>query len=133
MSPYSCPDFICDIDAEDSEFVSLKYKQDDIDKTVAYIDNNDYENLTINFYIADKKGIYGFCFGKINYKQSIKYWSRERAKYKKLMKKLKDHHLKGCNQYNDYENLYFNSEDMMNQVRFMRKNKYKEYKLNVKI
>lgn len=133
MSPYSCPDFICDLDAEDSEFVSLKYKQDDIDKTVAYIDNNDYENLTINFYIADKKGIYGFCSGKINYKQSIKYWSRERAKYKKLMKKLKDHHLKGCNQYNDYEHLYFNSEDMMNQVRFMRKNKYQEYKLNVKI
>lgn len=131
MSPYSCPDFICDIDAEDSEFVSLKYKQDDIDKTVAYIDNNDYENLTINFYIADKKGIYGFCSGKINYKQSIKYWSRERAKYKKLMKKLKDHHLKGCNQYNDYEHLYFNSEDMMNQVRFMRKNKYQEYKLMV--
>jgi hypothetical protein len=133
MSPYSCPDFICDLDAEDSEFVSLKYKQDDIDKTVAYIDNNDYENLTINFYIADKKGIYGFCSGKINYKQSIKYWSRERAKYKKLMKKLKDNHLKGCNQYNDYENLYFNSEDMMNQVRSMRKNKYQEYKLNVKI
>ena len=131
MSPYSCPDFICDIDAEDSEFVSLKYKQDDIDKTVAYIDNNDYENLTINFYIADKKGIYGFCSGKINYKQSIKYWSRERAKYKKLMKKLKDHHLKGCNQYKDYEHLYFNAEDMMNQVRFMRKNKYQEYKLIV--
>ena len=50
---------------------------------------------------------------------------------KKLMKKLKDHHLKGCNQYNDYEHLYFNAEDMMNQVRFMRKNKYQEYKLMV--
>lgn len=130
MSPDMCPDMICDINAEES-FVSLKYKQDDIDKTVAYIDNNDYENLTINFYIVDKKGIYGFCSGKINYKQSIKYWSRERAKYKKLMKKLKDYHLKGCNQYNDYEHLYFNAEDMMNQVRSMRKNKYQEYKLMV--
>lgn len=133
MSPGMCSDIICDIDAEDSEFVSLKYKQDDIDKTVVYIDDNDYENLTINFYIAGKKGIYGFCRGKINYKQSIKYWSRERARYKKLMKKLKDHHLKGCNQYNDYGCLYFNSEDMMNQVRLMRKNKYQEYKLKAQI
>jgi len=128
MSPYSCPDFICDIDAEDSEFVSLKYKQSDIDKAFAYCTNIELDILRVN-----KHGIYGFCFGKINYKQSIKHWSRERAKYKKLMKKLKDYHLKGCNQYNDYEHLYFNAEDMMNQVRFMRKNKYKEYKLNVKI
>lgn len=126
MSPYSCPDFICDLDAEGTSFVSLDYKQDDIDETMALVDNLDFK-----FIIATKKGIYGFCDGQINYKQSIKYWSRERAKYKKLMKKLRDSGLKGCNQYNDYEHLYFNAEDMMNQVRFMRKNKYQEYKLKV--
>lgn len=128
MSPDMCPDLICDLDAEDYDFVSLKYKQSDIDKTLAYCTNMELDILRVN-----KDGIYGFCYGKINYKQSIKYWSKERAKYKKLMKKLKDHHLKGCNQYNDYEHLYFNAEDMMNQVRFMRKNKYQEYKLNVQI
>ena len=126
MSPYSCPDFICDLDAEDSEFVSLKYEQSDIDKEFAYC-----TDIELNLLLLENKGIYGFCCGKINYKQSIKYWSRERNKYKHLMKKLKDHHLKGCNQYNDYERLYFNAEDMMNQVRFMRKNKYQEYKLMV--
>lgn len=125
MSPYSCPDFICNLDAEES-FVSLSYKQDNIDKEFAYC-----TDVELNLLLLENKGIYGFCYGRINYKQSIKYWSRERAKYKKLMKKLKDHHLKGCNQYNDYERLYFNSEDMMNQVRFMRKNKYQEYKLKV--
>jgi hypothetical protein len=129
MSPYSCPDMICDIDAEDSEFVSLKYEQSDIDRTIAYCTSYEYDTkFSLLVYM---KGIYGYCDGKINYKQSIKYWSRNRAKYKKLMKKLKDHHLKGCNQYNDYEHLYLNSEDMMNQVRFMRKNKYQEYKLRV--
>lgn len=126
MSPYSCSDFICDLDAEDSEFVSLKYKQSDIDKKFAYC-----TDVELNLLLLENKGIYGFCYGRINYKQSIKYWSRERAKYKKLMKKLKDHHLKGCNQYNDYQHLYLNAEDMMNQVRFMRKNKYQEYKLSV--
>lgn len=128
MSPDMCPDLICDIDAEDSEYISLKYKQSDIDKTLAYC-----ADVELNLLLLENKGIYGFCYGKINYKQSIKYWSRERNKYKHLMKKLKDNHLKGCNQYNDYEHLYFNAEDMMNQVRFMRKNKYQEYKLNVQI
>ena len=128
MSPDMCPDLICDIDAEDSEYVSLKYKQSDIDKTLAYC-----TNVELNLLLLENKGIYGFCYGKINYKQSIKYWSRERNKYKHLMKKLKDNHLKDSNKYNDYQHLYFNAEDMMNQVRFMRKNKYQEYKLNVQI
>ena len=128
MSPDMCPDLICDIDAEDSSYVSLKYKQSDIDKTLAYC-----TDVELNLLLLENKGIYGFCYGKINYKQSIKYWSRERNKYKHLMKKLKDNHLKGCNQYEDYKHLYFNAEDMMNQVRFMRKNKYQEYKLNVQI
>lgn len=126
MSPYSCPDFICDLDVEGTSFVSLDYKQSDIDKTVAYCTNFQFDLKFMTL-----PGIYGYCYGQINYKQSIKYWSRERAKYKKLMKKLRDCGLKGCNQYNDYEHLYFNAEDMMNQVRFMRKNKYQEYKLKV--
>lgn len=126
MSPDMCPDLICNIDAKDPSYISLKYKQSDINKILTC-----WSNIELDTLIENKKGIYGFCCGKINYKQSIKYWSRERAKYKKLMKKLKDHHLKGCNQYNDYEHLYFDAKHTMNQVRFMRKNKYQEYKLNV--
>lgn len=47
------------------------------------------------------------------------------------MKKLKDHHLKSCSQYNDCEHLYFYAKDVMDQIGFMRKSKYQEYKLNV--
>jgi len=128
MSPYSCPDFICDIDSTD-EYVQLSYKQSDNDKTMAYCTSYEYDTkFSLLVYM---KGIYGYCDGKINYKQSIKYWSRIRNKYKKKMKKLVDVGLKNTNRYNDYQHLYFNAEDMMNQVRFMRKNKYQEYKLRV--
>ena len=127
MSPYMCPDLICDIDAEES-FVSLEYKQDDVDKEVAYC-----TNFQFDLKFTTLPGIYGYCYGQINYKQSIKFWSRQRNKYKHLMKKTVDMHLKDNPIYTHYKQKFFNAEDMMNQVRFMRKNKYQEYKLNVQI
>jgi len=147
MSPYMCPDLICDIDAEDSSYVFLEYKQSDIDKEFAY--NSKMWEFTDKIDIKlrlkrENKHIFGYSYGKINYKKSIKFWSRVRSHCKKELKRLKD---KGINSktdfstitseeymtYANYHNQYLNAEDMMNQVRFMRKNKYQEYKLNVKI
>lgn len=121
-----CPDMICNMDADNTSFVSLDYKQDDIDMEMAYC-----TNYQIDCKLVNKKGIYGYCYGQINYKQSIKFWSRERNKYKHLMKKTVDMHLKDNDIYKHYKQQFFNAEDMMNQVRFMRQNKYQEYKLKV--
>lgn len=142
-----CPDLICDIDAEDSSYAFLEYKQLDIDKEFAY--NSKIWEFTDKIDIKlrlkrENKHIFGYSYGKINYKKSIKFWSRVRSHCKKELKRLKD---KGINRkadfstitseeymtYANYYNQYLNAEDMMNQVRFMRKNKYQEYKLNVKI
>lgn len=140
-----CPDLICDIDTEDSSYISLKYKQSDIDKEFAY--NAEILEFTDKIDIKlrlkrENKHIFGYSYGKINYKKSIKFWSRVRSRCKKELKRLKD---KGINSktnfstitseeymtFANYYNQYLNAEDMMNQVRFMRKNKYQEYKLSV--
>lgn len=145
MSPNMCPDLICDIDTEDSSYISLKYKQSDIDKEFAY--NAEILEFTDKIDIKlrlkrENKHIFGYSYGKINYKKSIKFWSRVRSRCKKELKRLKD---KGINSktnfstitseeymtFANYYNQYLNAEDMMNQVRFMRKNKYQEYKLSV--
>ena len=144
MSPYSCPDFIFDIDAEES-FVSLDYKQLDINKEFAYCkqlyDFSDKIDIKLRLK-RENKHIFGYSFGRINYKKSIKFWSEVGSRCKKELKRLRDRGITGegnlCRltpeQYTtwaNYHNQYLNAEDMMNQVRFMRKNKYKEYKLMV--
>ena len=140
-----CPDLICDLDAEDSSYISLKYKQSDIDKEFAY--NAEILEFTDKIDIKlrlkrENKHIFGYSYGKINYKKSIKFWSRVRSRCKKELKRLKD---KGINSktnfstitseeymtFANYYNQYLNAEDMMHQVRFMRKNKYQEYKLSI--
>ena len=145
MSPDMCPDLICDLDAEDSSYISLKYKQSDIDKEFAY--NAEILEFTDKIDIKlrlkrENKHIFGYSYGKINYKKSIKFWSRVRSRCKKELKRLKD---KGINSktnfstitseeymtFANYYNQYLNAEDMMHQVRFMRKNKYQEYKLSI--
>ena len=76
MSPDMCPDLICDLDAEDSEFVSLKYKQSDIDKEFAY--NVKMWEFTDKIDIKlrlkrENNHIFGYSYGKINYKKSSIY------------------------------------------------------------
>lgn len=145
MSPDMCPDLICNIDSEDSSYVFLEYKQSDIDQEFAY--NSKMWEFTDKIDIKlrlkrENKHIFGYSYGKINYKKSIKFWSRVRSRCKKELKRLKD---KGINLKTDfstitseeymtfanYYNQYLNADDMMNQVRFMRKDKYQEYKLMV--
>ena len=140
-----CPDLICNIDAEDSSYVFLEYKQSDIDQEFAY--NSKMWEFTDKIDIKlrlkrENKHIFGYSYGKINYKKSIKFWSRVRSRCKKELKRLKD---KGINRkidfstitseeymtFANYYNQYLNAEDMMNQIRFMRKNKYQEYKLRI--
>ena len=145
MSPDMCPDMICDIDAEET-FVSLDYKQDDIDKEFAYI-----SNVVLDF--SDKieiklklkrinKHIFGYSYGKINYKKSIKFWSKVRSRCKKELKRLRDRGITGkgnlCRltpeQYMtwaNYHNQYLNAEDMMHQARFYRKDKYNTHMIQV--
>lgn len=144
MNPDMCPDLICDIDAEES-FVSLDYKQSDIDKEIAYCkqiyDFSDKIEIKLKLK-QDNKHIFGYSFGRINYKKSIKFWSRVRSHCKKELKRLRDKGITGKGNlcrltseeymtYANYHNQYLNAEDMMHQVRFMRKNKYQEYKLMV--
>ena len=140
-----CPDLICNIDSEDSSYVFLEYKQSDIDQEFAYNSKmwEFIDKIDIKLRLKrENKHIFGYSYGKINYKKSIKFWSRVRSHCKKELKRLKD---KGINRKTDfstitseeymtfanYYNQYLNAEDMMNQVRFMRKNKYQEYKLMV--
>lgn len=145
MSPYSCPDMISDIDAEET-FVSLVYNQSDVDKEIAYISNvvlDFSDKIEIKLKLKqDNRHIFGYSYGRINYKKSIKFWSRVRSRCKKELKRLNDRGINGkgnlcrltSEQYMtwaNYHNQYLNAEDMMNQVRFMRKNKYQEYKLMV--
>ena len=145
MSPYSCPDLICDLDAEDSSYIFLEYKQSDIDKEFAY--NSKMWEFTDKIDIKlrlkrENKYIFGYSYGKINYKKSIKFWSKVRSRCKKELKRLRDRGITGKGNlcelseqdymtYANYHNQYLNAEDMMYQVRFMRKNKYQEYKLMV--
>ena len=137
MSPDMCPDMICDLDAENS-FVSLTYTQDDIDKEFAYSkamwDNTN--NIMIKLRLINVNNrIFGYANGRINYKKSIKFWSRVRSKCKKELKRLRDRGITGegnlCRltpeQYTtwaNYHNQYLNAEDMMHQARFYRKDKY---------
>ena len=145
MSPDMFPDMICDLDAEDSEFVSLKYKQSDIDKEFAYTQKMWDFTKTIEIKLKlrrDNRRIFGYSDNRINYKKSIKFWSKVRSRCKKELKRLRDIGITGegnlCHltpeQYTtwaNYHNQYLNAEDMIHQVRFMRKNKYQEYKLVV--
>lgn len=139
-----CPDLICNIDAEES-FVSLDYKQLDINKEFAYCkqlyDFSDKIDTKLRLK-RENKHIFGYSYSKINYKKSIKFWSRVRSRCKKELKRLRDRGITGKGNlcrltpeqymtYANYHNAYLNAEDMMNQVRFMRKNKYQEYKLSV--
>lgn len=140
-----CPDLICDIDAEDSSYVFLKYKQSDIDKEFAYSKElwDFEEKIEIKLKLKRiNKHIFGYSFGKINYKKSIKFWSRVRSRCKKELKRLNDRGINGKGNlcrltseeymtYANYHNQYLNAEDMMNQVRFMRKNKYQTYMVQV--
>ena len=146
MSPDMCPDMICDIDAEDSEFVSLKYEQDDIDKEIAYCkqiyDFSDKIEIKLKLK-RDNRHIFGYSFGRINYKKSIKFWSKVRSHCKKQLKRLRDKGITGegnlCKltseqymTYANYHNQYLNAEDMMHQARFYRKDKYNTYMVLVK-
>ena len=105
--------------------------------------------LLVNSYCLDEnkqelaKG--GCCYfkdGKINYKKSIKFWSRVRSRCKKELKKLRDRGITGegnlCRltpeQYTtwaNYHNQYLNAEDMMHQVRYYRKDKYGTHYIQV--
>ena len=55
MSPDMCPDMICNMDADNTSFVSLDYKQDDIDKEFAYtkaaLDNTN--NIMIKLHLIN--------------------------------------------------------------------------------
>lgn len=138
------PDLICDIDAEES-FVSLDYMQLDINKEFAYCkqlyDFSDKIDIKLRLK-RENKHIFGYSFGKINYKKSIKFWSRVRSRCKKELKRLRDKGITGKGNlcrltpeqymtYASYHNQYLNAEDMMNQVRFYRKDKYGTYMIPV--
>ena len=144
MSPDMCPDLICDLDADES-FISIEYKQSDIDKEIAYSkkvwDFSDKIEIKLNLK-QDNRHIFGYSFGRINYKKSIKFWSRVRSRCKKELKRLRDRGItrKGnlCHltpeeymTYANYYNQYLNAKDMMNQIRFYRKNKYSTYMIPV--
>ena len=144
MSPDMCPDMISDIDFEET-FVSLDYTQDDINKIYAYNkaiwDNTN--NIMIKLRLVNVNNrIFGYANGKINYKKSIKFWSRVRSRCKKELKRLNDRGINGkgnlCRltpeQYTtwaNYHNQYLNAEDMMHQVRFYRKDKYNTHMIQV--
>lgn len=135
-----CSDLICDIDAEES-FVSLDYKQSDVDKTIAYNTNvlDFTDKIEIKLKLKqDNRHIFGYSDGRINYKQSIKFWSRVRSRCKKELKRLRDRGITGKGNlcrltpeeymtYTNYHNQYLNAEDMMHQARFYRKDKYNTY------
>ena len=147
MSPYSCPDMISDVDFEET-FVSLEYKQDDIDKEYAYnkMLYDFEEKIEIKLRLRrDHPHIFGYADGRINYKQSIKFWSKVRSRCKKELKRLRDRGITGKGNlcelssedymtYANYHNAYLNAEDMMHQARFYRnaKNRYNTYMIPVK-
>lgn len=139
-----CPDMICDLDAEET-FVSLDYTQDDINKAYAYNkaiwDNTN--NIMIKLRLVNVNNrIFGYANGKINYKKSIKFWSKVRSRCKKELKRLNDRGINGKGNlcrltpeqymtYANYHNQYLNAEDMMHQARFYRKDRYGTYKVLV--
>ena len=145
MSPDMCPDMICNMDADNTSFVSLDYKQDDIDKEFAYTkamwDNTNNVLIKLRLINVNNR-IFGYANGKINYKQSIKFWSRVRSKCKKELKRLRDRGITGKGNlcelseqdymtWANYHNQYLNAEDMMHQARFYRKDKYGTHKVLV--
>lgn len=145
MSPYSCPDMISDVDAEES-FVSLVYNQSDVDKEIAYISNvvldfSDKIEIKLKLKRTNSR-IFGYSYGRINYKKSIKFWSKVRSKCKKELKRLRDRGITGRGNlcelseqdymtYANYHNQYLNAEDMMHQARFYRKDKYNTHIIQV--
>lgn len=146
MSPYSCPDMISDVDTEET-FVSLVYNQSDVDKEIAYVSNvvlDFSDKIEIKLKLKqDNRHIFGYSFGRINYKKSIKFWSKVRSRCKKELKRLRDKGITGKGNlskltseqymtYANYHNQYLNAEDMMHQARFYRKDKYNTYKVLVK-
>ena len=148
MSLYSCPGMISDVDTEET-FVSLVYNQSDIDKDIAYVSNVvlDFSNK-IEIKLKLKRTnthIFGYSYGRINYKKSIKFWSNVRSRCKKELKRLRDRGITGKGNlcklseqdymtYANYHNQYLNAEDMMHQARFYRndKHRYNTYMIPVK-
>lgn len=148
MSPYSCPDMISDIDAEET-FVSLVYNQSDVDKEIAYISNvvldfSDKIEIKLKLKRTNNR-IFGYSYDRINYKKSIKFWSKVRSRCKKELKRLRDRGITGKGNlcelseqdymtYANYHNQYLNAEDMMHQARFYRndKHRYNTYMIPVK-
>ena len=147
MSPYACPDFISDVDATET-FVSLDYKQDEINKEIAYAEHlwDFTKQIEIKLKLRrDNSHIFGYADGRINYKKSIKFWSKIRSRCKKELKRLNDRGINGkgnlcrltSEQYMtwaNYHNQYLNAEDMMHQARFYRnaKNRYNTYMIHAK-
>ena len=144
MSPYSCPDMISDVDLEES-FISFNYKPNDIDPyTQSVLDFSDKIEIKLRLKRDNKhKRILGYSDGRINYKKSIKFWSRVRSNCKKELKRLrnkifnKTYFNKATKEdymlYITYDRLYLNAEDMMHQARFYRKDKYQTYMIPVKL
>lgn len=148
MSPYSCPDMISDVDTEET-FVSLVYNQSDVDKEIAYVSNvvldfSDKIEIKLKLKRTNNR-IFGYSYGRINYKKSIKFWSKVRSRCKKELKRLRDKGISGKNKlstmteeqymtYANYHNQYLNAEDMMHQARFYRndKHRYNTYMIPVK-
>ena len=140
MSPYSCPDFICDLDADETSFVSLVYNQSEVDKEIAYISNvvldfSDKIEIKLKLKRTNSR-IFGYSYGRINYKKSIKFWSKVRSHCKKELKRLRDRGIKGRGNlcelseqdymtWANYHNQYLNAEDMLKQSRFYRKDKHR--------
>lgn len=148
MSPYSCPDMISDVDTEET-FVSLVYNQFDVDKEIAYVSNAvlDFsDKIEIKLKLKrTNNSIFGYSYGRINYKKSIKFWSKVRSRCKKELKRLRDKGITGKGNlcelseqdymtYANYHNQYLNAEDMMHQARFYRndKHRYNTYMIPVK-
>ena len=148
MSPYSCPDMISDVDTEET-FVSLVYNQSDADKEIAYVSNvvldfSDKIEIKLKLKRTNNR-IFGYSYGRINYKKSIKFWSKVRSRCKKELKRLRDKGITGKGNlcelpeqdymtYANYHNQYLNAEDMMHQARFYRndKHRYNTYMIPVK-
>lgn len=148
MSPDMCPDMICNVDAEET-FVSLEYTQDDINKEYAYSKElwDFEEKIEIKLRLRrDCPHIFGYAYGRINYKKSIKFWSKVRSRCKKELKRLNDRGINGKGNlcrltpeqymtYANYHNQYLNAEDMTHQARFYRndKHRYNTYMIPVTI
>ena len=117
----------------------LEYTQDDIDKKIW----DNFNNIMIKLRLINvNKRIFGYANGRINYKKSIKFWSKVRSRCKKELKRLNDRGINGKGNlcrltqeqymtYANYHNQYLIAEDMMRQARFYRKDKYGIHKVLV--